>query len=256
MIVRIQVRRGTYTQWLNANPVLHSGEFGYETNTGRIKIGNGTDSWNDLSYLQGSGGVGEDGLSAYQIAVNNGFTGTEQEWLISLQGADGVDGANGKSAYDIAVQNGFAGTEHDWLESLSPIRFLDADIFEGDGETPETKTTIKDGSIEEGKLSEAARGKLGNEAVERESNTVLFDQDYIIGNSGPRAGDVLFDFTDAKLGSTIMMSHQDATPFTLPAECVVLNGSISDTAVNYIYFLLVNKTEGSEKVHVTISQEL
>lgn len=38
---------------------------------------------------------GADGDSAYQIAVKNGFTGTEQEWLESLKGKDGKDGTNG-----------------------------------------------------------------------------------------------------------------------------------------------------------------
>ncbi len=47
--------------------------------------------------------------SAYDIAVKNGFVGTEQEWLLSLKG---------KSAYELAVENGFVGTEQDWLESL------------------------------------------------------------------------------------------------------------------------------------------
>ena len=32
------------------------------------------------------------------------------------KGADGADGANGKSAYEIAVENGFEGTEEEWLE--------------------------------------------------------------------------------------------------------------------------------------------
>lgn len=37
--------------------------------------------------------AGADGESAYQIAVRNGFVGTEEEWLLSLVGADGVSGA-------------------------------------------------------------------------------------------------------------------------------------------------------------------
>lgn len=32
------------------------------------------------------------GKSAYQIAVDNGFSGTEQEWLLSLKGEDGIGG--------------------------------------------------------------------------------------------------------------------------------------------------------------------
>ena len=50
------------------------------------------------------------GKSAYEIALDNGFVGTEQEWLDSL--------TQGKSAYDIAVENGFVGTEVEWLASL------------------------------------------------------------------------------------------------------------------------------------------
>jgi hypothetical protein len=39
-----------------------------------------------------SGSTGSNGISAYQVAVNNGFTGTEQQWLTSLAGANGQDG--------------------------------------------------------------------------------------------------------------------------------------------------------------------
>ena len=37
----------------------------------------------------------QDGKSAYEIAVENGFKGTEQEWIESLNGKDGVDGRDG-----------------------------------------------------------------------------------------------------------------------------------------------------------------
>ena len=55
------------------------------------------------------------GSSAYEIAVKNGFKGTEAEWLKSLSG----DGKDGKSAYEVAVKNGFEGTEAEWLKSLN-----------------------------------------------------------------------------------------------------------------------------------------
>ena len=97
---------------------------------------------------------GKDGKSAYEIAVEHGFVGTETEWLESLKGVDGKDGVNGKngcdgrngvdglpgkdgksgadglpgrdgidgtdgkSAYIIAVEHGFTGTENEWLQSL------------------------------------------------------------------------------------------------------------------------------------------
>ncbi len=57
-------------------------------------------------------GCGETaGKSAYELAVENGFTGTVQEWLESLV-------VEGKSAYELAAENGFEGTLDEWLESL------------------------------------------------------------------------------------------------------------------------------------------
>ena len=105
---------------------------------------------------------GPRGYSAYEIAVQDGFEGTEEEWLESLQGETGpqgpqgeqgetgpagvtdvdVDvspssgtpagtgsvydgtlslhftGLKGESAYELAVQEGFEGTEEEWLASL------------------------------------------------------------------------------------------------------------------------------------------
>lgn len=57
-----------------------------------------------------AGEDGEDGLSAYQIAVNNGFEGTETQWLASLQGEDGTDGADGTTVVVGTTTTGDAGT--------------------------------------------------------------------------------------------------------------------------------------------------
>lgn len=118
-----------------------------------------------------------DGASAYELAKNNGFEGTEQEWLASLKGKDGIigkdgltpyiaqngnwyigdtdtgvkasgidgkDGINGKSAYELACDIGFKGTEAEWIKSLdgkdghTPVKGVD--YFDGakgeDGYTP------------------------------------------------------------------------------------------------------------------------
>jgi hypothetical protein len=47
---RIQMRRGTATEWAAANPVLADGEIGIERDTLRCKIGNGAATWNTLGY--------------------------------------------------------------------------------------------------------------------------------------------------------------------------------------------------------------
>ena len=84
-----------------------SGKSAYE-----IAVDNGYEG-TEVEWLRSL--AGENGKSAYEIACDNGYTGTEMEWLASLVGESGN---NGKSAYDIAVEKGFDGTEEDWLASL------------------------------------------------------------------------------------------------------------------------------------------
>lgn len=51
MATRMQQRRGTAAQWTSANPVLAAGEIGFETDTNKFKIGNGSTAWASLSYF-------------------------------------------------------------------------------------------------------------------------------------------------------------------------------------------------------------
>ncbi|MBQ8296994.1 MAG: collagen-like protein [Ruminococcus sp.] len=119
-----------------------------------------------LSEVQ-NGSNGENGLSAYELAVQKGFTGSLADWLESLKGADGKDGTdgvdgkdgadgvngkdgadgkdgeNGLSAYEIALQNGFVGTESEWLKSLKGK----------DGTSPEVSGFVTTEYVEE-RLSE------------------------------------------------------------------------------------------------------
>jgi len=73
--------------------------------------------WRRANIGTGStaGADGQDGDSAYEVAVANGFVGDVTAWLASLEGGDGEDGA---SAYAAAVANGFTGTAAEWLASL------------------------------------------------------------------------------------------------------------------------------------------
>jgi hypothetical protein len=62
---------------------------------------------------QGEPGLlGPAGKSAFEVAKQNGFTGTESQWVASLVGSDG------KSAFEVARANGFTGTESEWIRSL------------------------------------------------------------------------------------------------------------------------------------------
>src|SRR5690606_35956089 len=91
-----------------------------------------------ITVIQG-GGSGQDGKSAYEVAVENGYAGSETDWLASLKGADGQDGTNGAdgqdgakgddgdSAYQVWLVAGNTGSVQDYLDSLKG----------GDGGIPE-----------------------------------------------------------------------------------------------------------------------
>lgn len=117
---------GTQAEWLNSL----KGEPGQ----------NGEDGSNGTDGVDGSDGQnganGQNGKSAYQLAQENGFTGTLTQWLASLKGetgtngtngtngsngSNGSNGTNGKSAYELAVQNGYSGTLTQWLASLKGV---------------------------------------------------------------------------------------------------------------------------------------
>src|SRR6478735_3025463 len=172
----LKLRRGFAAEWTSVNPVLRDGEAGYEKDTGKFKIGNGNLPWVSLPYFLDEAGImalienieaegvkgdkgdpgepgapgtpgapGDPGPSAYDIAVENGFVGTEAAWLVSLKGVPGnpgspgnpglpgdpgdpgapgepgdpgTPGVDGASAYEVAVANGFSGTESQWLKSI------------------------------------------------------------------------------------------------------------------------------------------
>jgi hypothetical protein len=57
VVTQIQVRRGTAAQWTSANPTLAAGEFGLETDTLKVKIGNGATAWTSLAYLGSDGDI-------------------------------------------------------------------------------------------------------------------------------------------------------------------------------------------------------
>ena len=51
MATRMQQRRGTAAQWTAANPILAAGEIGFETDTSKFKMGNGSSVWSSLTYF-------------------------------------------------------------------------------------------------------------------------------------------------------------------------------------------------------------
>jgi hypothetical protein len=57
MSQQIQLRGDTAANWTSANPTLASREFGYETDTGKVKVGDGSTAWTSLAYRFSGGGT-------------------------------------------------------------------------------------------------------------------------------------------------------------------------------------------------------
>jgi hypothetical protein len=70
----IQHKRGTSTNWTSSDPTLAVGEIGYETDTGKFKIGNGTSAWSALSYFEIASGAGSGTVTSVGLTVPTGLT--------------------------------------------------------------------------------------------------------------------------------------------------------------------------------------
>jgi hypothetical protein len=114
MAVTIQIRRGTAAEWTAANTVLAAGELGYETDTGYIKVGDGSTAWNSVAYsVEGSTGditvttnaaSGGGALSYTAGTTTFSYTPPDLSSLIELTdisiGTDAAPSGSGGIAYD------------------------------------------------------------------------------------------------------------------------------------------------------------
>jgi len=99
----IQLRKGTAAEWTTANPVLASGEPGFETDTGNLKIGDGLTHWVSLAYCAGpsfgSGTIiGSTGATDNAIIRANGTAGkTVQSSLPTVSDLGSINLPTGQS---------------------------------------------------------------------------------------------------------------------------------------------------------------
>lgn len=100
----IQVRRDLAASWTSANPTLAQGELGYETDTGKMKVGDGSTAWTSLGYFEpvpsttldsSDIGVTVQGYDPVLDATTASFTTADETKLGGIEaGADVTDSAN------------------------------------------------------------------------------------------------------------------------------------------------------------------
>lgn len=97
--LRVQHKRMNLADWTNSEIILLNGEIGIESDTGKAKVGNGTDLYKNLPYIAGARGEKGD-------RGDQGIPGVQ-----GIQGIQGVPGVNGKDAvlgnYNLIVDSNF-----------------------------------------------------------------------------------------------------------------------------------------------------
>ena len=100
MATQIQLRRDTASNWTSNNPTLAAGEFGWESDTNRFKIGTGSAAWNTLGYASegdtaGITFVGDDSTGTtvnqnetFKIAGTQNITAVVSGDTLTLTGPD------------------------------------------------------------------------------------------------------------------------------------------------------------------------
>jgi hypothetical protein len=108
---RIQFRRGTAAEWTSANPTLAVGELGFETDTTKFKIGDGSTAWTSLAY----------GFTAFTatapITITDGAIGITEESLTIAQSQ--VTNLETDLSGKQAVVSGVSDTEIGFLDGVT-----------------------------------------------------------------------------------------------------------------------------------------
>jgi len=166
-------RVATRASWAARNPILLTGEIGFETDTGNQKIGNGVEGWNKLHYYGSPGHWGEFSSNADQSATAN--TPTEVTYTNTDAAGDGVRIEFGSR---IIVDNpGVFVFEFNLQLSNADTQIHDAHFWlrrnnsGSDGDVPLTTTAVS--------VIESHGGVPGNNNLLLDHTLVLARNDYI-----------------------------------------------------------------------------
>ena len=179
-----------------------------------------------------NGEKGTDGKSAYQIAVEQGYQGSESDWLSSLKGDKGntgakgnpgQDGADGKSAYAIAVEHGYEDSEEKWLLSLK-------------GEKGDTGERGEKGNTGDRGLQgvPGEKGEKGDAGVAGKDGTDGFSP---IANVVKNGSVITITITDKNGTTTVTLTEGAAVDLTPYAEVTYVDEKVQELSDSLTYTL-------------------
>jgi hypothetical protein len=206
MATRMQQRRGAAAQWISTDngdgPVLQAGEIGFETDTGKFKIGDGNNHWVDLPYF-----IDEDGVV--------GITG---DYVLSstLGQANGVATLDGSGNIPSSQLGNIIDAAPGALDTLNEL----AAALNDDANFASTITT----SIS-GKISASSTDTLTNKTISGSSNT-LSD----IANASLTNSSITINGSAVSLGGSVTI---DALPSqtSQSGKYLTTDGSVASWAV-------------------------
>ncbi len=116
-------RRGTAAEWTAADPILLDGEPGYETDTGNLKVGDGSTAWTSLPYYSSAAGIPDTILDAKGDLIAASAADTAA--ILSV-GTDGQilyadSGETTGLLWDDPPTPGGGGTELDYVERTTDL---------------------------------------------------------------------------------------------------------------------------------------
>lgn len=149
--VQMQQRRDTAANWTSANPTLLSGELGFETDTYKYKLGDGTTAWNSLAYASVNTDKIEEGNTEAEVVD----TGSDGHFKITTEGTErirvgpagqiGIAGANYGTSGQVLTSGGASGVVS-WADAGAVV--VDGGNFSTGGSAVSTSSTIDGGSFD------------------------------------------------------------------------------------------------------------
>ena len=228
MSVRIQMRRGTTSEWNSADPILNEGEIGYNSTLASFKIGDGESLWSELDYYQAAASITPNEIGAIASTEKNA--------------ADGVAILDANKNVVTALSVVFEGATANDFETLLTVTEPASDITLS---LPNSTDTL---------VGRATTDTLSNKSISGSTNTLSN-----IGNASLTNSAITINGTSVSLGGSVSIG--DITAVTAGTGLsgggssgdVTLSIDTSITADLTTAQTLTNKTLTSPSVGTSIT---
>jgi hypothetical protein len=146
--IRVQMaqRSDTAANWTSANPILLAGELGHESDTDKLKIGDGTTNWSGLTYLPidgtwtgdtiavAYGGTGQTTYTDGQLLIGNSTGNTLAK--ATLTAGTGISVTNGSGTITLAIDSDTAIADITTTATTGTLPTADGSVTIADAASP------------------------------------------------------------------------------------------------------------------------